>query len=61
VKYLLYWLLEKGFTEEEIKQYAESKNYTLEELLKDSNVQIDTLIKKQLLMDFYKKWNLKLT
>ena len=52
---MLYWLLEKGFTEEEIKQYAESKNYTLEELLKDSNVQIDTLIKKQLLMDLYKK------
>lgn len=52
---MLYWLIEKGFTEEQIKQYANSKNYTLEELLKDSNAQIDNMIKHQILFDLYKE------
>ncbi len=51
--YLLYWLIEKGFSKEQIKQYAENNNYTLEDLLKDTNVQIESIIKKQILYDLH--------
>lgn len=51
---MLYWLIEKGFTEEQIKQYANSKKYTLEEILKDVNTQIDNMISRQLLFELYK-------
>lgn len=51
--YLLYWLIEKGFSKEQIKQYAENNNHTLEDLLKDTNVQIESIIKRQILYDLY--------
>lgn len=50
---MLYWLMEKGFTKEQIKQYAEDNNYTLEELLKNTNIQIETIIKKQIMYELY--------
>lgn len=50
---MLYWLIEKGFTKEQIKQYANNINYTLEELLKDSDAQIDSMIKHKILFDLY--------
>jgi hypothetical protein len=53
--YLLYWLIEKGFSKEQIKQYAENNNHTLEDLLKDTNVQIEFIIKRQILYDLYSK------
>ena len=51
---MLYWLIEKGFPIEQIKQYASNTNYTLEELLKDSDTQIDNMIKQQILLELYK-------
>lgn len=50
---MLYWLIEKGFSKEQIKQYAENNNHTLEDLLKDTNVQIESIIKRQILYDLY--------
>lgn len=50
---MLYWLMEKGFTKEQIKQYAEDNNYTLEELLKNTNIQIETIIKRQIMYELY--------
>ena len=50
---LLYWLMEKGFTKEQIKQYAKDCDYTLEELLKNTNIQIETIIKRQIMYELY--------
>ena len=45
--------MEKGFSKEQIKQYAEKNNHTLEELLKDTDVQIESMIKKQIVYKLY--------
>ena len=45
--------MEKGFTKEQIKHYAENNNYTLEELLKNTNIQIETIIKMQIMYELY--------
>ena len=50
---MLYWLMEKGFTKEQIKQYAKDCDYTLEELLKNTNIQIESIIKKQIMYELY--------
>ena len=50
---MLYWLLEKGFTKEQIEKYAKSKNWTLEELIHNTNTQIDNIISRQLLLELY--------
>ena len=50
---MLYWLLEKDFTKEQIKQYVEDNGYTLEELLKNTDIQIEAIIKKQIMYELY--------
>lgn len=50
---MLHWLLEKGFTKEQVEKYAKSKNSTLEELMKNTNIQIDNIISRQLLLELY--------
>lgn len=50
---MLYWLLEKGFTKEQIEKYAKSKNSTLKELMQNTNIQIDNIISRQLLLELY--------
>jgi hypothetical protein len=52
-KYIVILVNRKGFTKEQIKQYANNINYTLEELLKDSDAQIDSMIKHKILFDLY--------
>lgn len=47
--------MEKGFSEEQIKEYAKNNNYTLEDLLKKTDVQIETIIKKQIMYELYSK------
>lgn len=52
---MVYELLRIGFTEEQIKEYTETKRkYTLDEILKDTNVKIDVVIKTTLLFNLYK-------
>lgn len=51
---MYYWLLEKGFTEEQIIKYAKDTNCKLEDIKNNSNSQIDSLIKHQILLKIYK-------
>lgn len=48
---MLKWLLEIGFNKNQIEEYAKSSNCTLEELLLNSNSQIDNLIKRKILFE----------
>lgn len=50
---MLYWLIEKGFTKEQIKQYVKDNNHTLEELLKNTDIQIESAIKKLIMYELY--------
>jgi len=50
---MLRWLLEKGFHLEQIKSYCKT-NYTLEELINNKDIQIDNLIKREILIEMYK-------
>lgn len=51
--FLKSWLLNIGFTEEQIRDYTKSKDFTLDELLNDTNIQIDNIIKRQLEFELY--------
>lgn len=56
---ILHWLLEKGFTIEQINNYARSKKYTLEDLTSDTKTQIDAMIVKRLLLELYELYEEK--
>ena len=45
--------MEKGFNIEQIKQFTEDDSHTLEELLKNTNVQIESIIKKQIMYELH--------
>lgn len=47
------YLIQLGFTDEQIKKYINSKDYTLKELCSDTNVQIDTIIKRLIHVEMY--------
>jgi hypothetical protein len=51
--FLKSWLLNIGFTEEQIQKYAKSKDFTLDELINDTNTQIDNIIRRQLSFELY--------
>jgi len=44
------YLINLGFTEKQIVDYVRSTDYSLDQLLSDVNVQIDTAIKRLILM-----------
>ncbi len=47
------YLIQLGFTDDQIKKYIRSKDYTLEELLNDTSVQIDSVIKRLIHAEMY--------
>ena len=50
---MLNWLLQMGFSLEEIKSYASLTNATLEELIHNTDVRIDHIIKHQIALELY--------
>jgi len=50
---MLRWFMEKGFTLEQIRTYANNSSSNLKDLINDSNIQIDDIIKRQLLLELY--------
>jgi len=47
------YLINLGFTEKQIVDYVRSTDYSLDQLLSDVNVQIDTAIKRLILYTMY--------
>ena len=47
------YLINLGFTEKQIVDYVRSTDYSLDQLLSDVNVQIDTEIKRLILYTMY--------
>lgn len=50
---MLSWLLELGFSLEEIKSYSSLTNATLEELINNTDVKIDHIIKHKIALELY--------
>lgn len=45
-------LIEKGFTIKDIEEYVKT-DYTLEELISDKKIQIDSIIKRDMTWELY--------